>query len=73
MFDLNVNSEDVPSAYIQTDISDDNIVYYVTQSEGFENPEHLEYLCQLNKALYGLPIAEQYWNLTFQKFLIEEL
>ena len=45
MFDLDVNSGDVPSAYIQADIPDGDIVYYVTQPEGFEDPEHPEYLC----------------------------
>ena len=30
MFDLDVNSGDVPSAYIQADIPDGDIVYYVT-------------------------------------------
>ena len=59
MFDLDVNSGDVPSVYIQTDISNSNIVYYVTQPEGFEDLEHPEYLCQLNKALYGVLIAGQ--------------
>ena len=73
MFDLDVNSGDVPSAYIQADIFDSNIVYYVTQPKGFKDPEHLEYLCWLNKVFYGVLIAEQCWNLTFWKFLIEEL
>ena len=73
MFDLDVNSGDVPSAYIQADIPDGDIVYYVTQPKGFKDPEHPEYLCRLNKALYGVSIAGQCWNLTFQKFLIEEL
>ena len=63
----------MPSAYIQADISDGDIVYYITQPEGFKDPEHSKYLCRLNKALYGMPIAGQCWNLTFQKFLIEEL
>ena len=45
MFDLDVNSGNVPSAYIQADIPDGDIVYYVTQSKGFEDPEHLKYLC----------------------------
>ena len=45
MFDLDVNSEDVPSAYIQANILDGDIVYYVTQSEGFKDPEYPKYLC----------------------------
>ena len=65
MFDLDVNSGDVPSVYIQANILDSDIVYYVTQPKGFEDPKHPEYLCQLNKAFYGVPIAEQCWNLTF--------
>ena len=73
MFDLDVNSRDVPSVYVQADIPDGDIIYYVTQPEGFKDPEHLKYLCQLNKALYGVPIAGQCWNLTFRKFFIEEL
>ena len=45
MFDLDVNSGDVSSAYIQADIPDGDIVYYVTQPEGFEDPKHPKYLC----------------------------
>ena len=29
----------------QADIPDGDIIYYVTQPKGFEDPEHPEYLC----------------------------
>ena len=45
MFDLDVNSGDVPSVKIQADIPNGDIVYYVTQPEGFEDPKHPKYLC----------------------------
>ena len=59
MFDLDVNSEDVSSAYIQADIPDGDIVYYVTQPKGFKDPKHPKYLCRLNKALYDASIVGQ--------------
>ena len=59
MFNLNVNSGDVPSVFFQANILDGDIVYYITQPEGFEDLEHPKYLCWLNKALYGVSIAGQ--------------
>ena len=73
IYGLEVDSGDVPGAYFQSEMPKGNIVYYVEQPEGFKDPAHPDWVCMLNKALYGVLIAGQRWNLTFRKFLVEEL
>ena len=72
-FLLEVHSSDVPSTYIQSKMLEENVVYYVEQLEGFADPTKPDHVCKLNMALYGVPVAGQRWNLTFCKFLTEEL
>ena len=72
-YKLEVHSGDVLSAYIQSKMPEGDVVYYVEQPEGFANPTKPDHVCKLNMALYGVPVAEQRWNLTFCKFLTEEL
>ena len=73
MYGLEVDSSDVSGAYLQSEMPKGNIVYYVEQPEGFKDPAHPDWVCMLNKTLYGVLIAGQRWNLTFQKFFMEEL
>ena len=72
-YGLEVHSCDVPSAYVQSKMLEEDVVYYVEQSEGFANLTKPDHVCKLNMALYGVPVAGQRWNLTFCKFLTEEL
>ena len=70
---LEVHSGDVSSAYVQSEMPEGDVVYYVEQPEGFVDPTKPDHVCKLNMALYGVPVAGQRWNLTFRKFLTEEL
>ena len=65
MYSLEVDSNDVSGVYFQSEMPKKNIIYYVEQSKGFKDPAHLNWVCMLNKALYGVLIAEQRWNLIF--------
>ena len=70
---LEVHSSDVPSAYVQSEIPEGDVVYYVEQPEGFADPTKPDHVCKLNMAFYEVPVAGQRWNLTFCKFLTKEL
>jgi hypothetical protein len=63
---LNVHLMDVTTAFLHVDI-DDKI--YVCQPEGFVNPEHPKWVCQLNKSLYRLKQAPLLWNCTIDLHL----
>ena len=73
MYGLEVDYDNVPGVYLKSKMPKGNIVYYVEQPEGFKDLAYPDWVCMLNKALYGVPIAGQRWNLTFQKFFVEEL
>ena len=72
-YGLEVHSNDVLSAYIQSEMPEGDVVYYVEQPEGFADPTKPDHVCKLNMALYRVSVAGQRWNLTFCKFLTEEL
>ena len=72
-YKLEMHSGDVSSVYVQSKMPEGDIVYYIEQPEGFENPGKPDHVCKLNMALYGVSVAGQRWNLTFQEFLTKEL
>nr|GEV96694.1 retrovirus-related Pol polyprotein from transposon TNT 1-94 [Tanacetum cinerariifolium] len=43
---------------------------YVSQSEGFVDPDHLTHVYRLKKALYGLKLAPRAWYDTLSRFLL---
>ena len=44
---------------------------YMEQPEGYVDPEKPDYVCKLNKGLYGLKQAARCWNATIDKYLID--
>ena len=57
-----ITSGNVPAAYVQAELPDnDDTTYYMSQPQGFEHPEHPDWVCKLNKALYGHPCTGQVW------------
>jgi hypothetical protein len=44
---------------------------YVCQSPGFEDPDFPDYVCKLDKALYGLYQAPRKWYETLSEFLLK--
>ena len=66
-----VMSGDIPAAYVQAPIPEGDTIYYVTQPEGHVDPKHPDWVWQLKKCLYGIPISGNLWNATFSQFLLE--
>nr|GFA09248.1 hypothetical protein [Tanacetum cinerariifolium] len=62
------NKMDVKSAFLNGKISKE---VYVEQPPRFENSEFPNYVCKLNKALYGLELAPKAWYETLSKFLTQ--
>ena len=60
---------DVKTAFLNGEL--DNEIY-MKQPEEYVNKEHPNYVCKLNKSLYGLEQAAWCWNLTVDKFLKSE-
>nr|GEW94676.1 retrotransposon protein, putative, unclassified [Tanacetum cinerariifolium] len=44
---------------------------YVSQPEGFVDPDHPTYFCRLKKAMYGLKQAPRAWYDTLSRFLLD--
>ncbi|GJW47161.1 retrovirus-related pol polyprotein from transposon TNT 1-94 [Tanacetum coccineum] len=58
---------DVKTAFLNGDLQEE---VFVSQPEGFEDPEHPNHVYRLKKALYGLKQAPKAWYDTLLKFLI---
>jgi hypothetical protein len=63
-----VHSMDVNNAFLQADLHEE---IYVTQPEGFVNPDQPHHVYRLKKALYGLKQAPLAWNCTLDTFLVQ--
>ena len=64
---LEVLQMDVKTAFLNGSIKHD---IYVSQPEGFIDPDHPEYVCKLKKSIYGLKQSARCWNQTLDSFLI---
>ncbi|GJW76428.1 retrovirus-related pol polyprotein from transposon TNT 1-94 [Tanacetum coccineum] len=58
---------DVNTAFLNRDLQEE---VFVSQPEGFEDPEHPTHIYRLKKALYGLKQAPRAWYDTLSKFLM---
>ncbi|GJU11547.1 retrovirus-related pol polyprotein from transposon TNT 1-94 [Tanacetum coccineum] len=59
---------DLKSAFLNGKLKEE---VYVKQPPGFESSEFPDYVCKLDKALYGLKHAPRAWYETFSTFLIQ--
>ncbi|GJX53443.1 retrovirus-related pol polyprotein from transposon TNT 1-94 [Tanacetum coccineum] len=59
---------DVKTAFLNGDLNEE---VYVSQPEGFVDPDHPTHVYRLNKALYGLKQAPRAWYNTLSRFLLE--
>ena len=66
--DLEIHQMDVKTAFLNGYIEHD---IYMSQPDGFVDQEHPEYVCKLNKSLYGLKQSARCWNQTLDSFLMK--
>ncbi len=62
-----IHSMDINNAFLQAKLHEE---VYVTQPEGFIDPERPHHVLRLKRALYGLKQAPLAWNRTLNSFLI---
>ena len=58
---------DVKTAFLQGNLEDE---IYMEQPEGFVDEERPDYVCKLNKSIYGLKQASRCWNTAIDTFLL---
>jgi hypothetical protein len=63
---LEIHQMDVKTAFLNGSIEHD---IYMSQPEGFIDPDHPEYVCKLKKSIYGLKQSARCWNQTLDSFL----
>jgi len=64
--DLELHQMDVDTAFLNRVITED---IYITQPEGFIDPQHPDHVCKLQKCLYRLKQAPRVWNNTINQYL----
>lgn len=65
---MKVRHVDVKTAFLYGDLDTD---IYLKQPEGFIIPGKENYVCKLNRSLYGLKQSARCWNLRINKILID--
>jgi hypothetical protein len=60
---------DVKSSFLNGELEEE---VYIKQPEGFQLSENEDYVCKLNKALYGLKHAPRAWYSRLDKYLQQE-
>ena len=66
--DLSVHAMDVSSAFLNSTLSEE---LYMSQPEHFHVKGKEDYVCKLNKAIYGLKQSSKCWNTSFSSTLLE--
>ena len=64
--DLEVHQLDVKTAFLNGSVEHD---IYMSQPEGFIDPNRPNYVCKLNKSIYGLKQSARCWNSTLDELL----
>ena len=63
-YDYEIWQMDVKTTFLNGNLLED---VYMTQLEGFVNPENSGKVCKLQRSIYGLKQASRSWNLRFDK------
>ena len=64
--DLEIHQMDVKTAFLNGSL---NCEIYMSQPEGFVDPERPDYVCKLKKSIYGLKQSARCWNTTLDEYL----
>ena len=64
--DWDIHQMNVKTAFLQGDLTED---IYMKQPEGYRSKEHPDYVCKLNKSLYGLKQSARCWNSALDSYL----
>ena len=62
-----INQMDVKTAFLQGNLNEE---IYMKQPDGFIDPEKPDYVCKLNKGIYGLKQAARCWNNSINDYLL---
>ncbi|GJW38477.1 retrovirus-related pol polyprotein from transposon TNT 1-94 [Tanacetum coccineum] len=65
---MTIYQMDVMTAFLNGELNEE---VYVSQPEGFVDPDHLTHVYRLKKALYGLKQAPRAWCDTLSRFLLD--
>ncbi|GKD40077.1 retrovirus-related pol polyprotein from transposon TNT 1-94 [Tanacetum coccineum] len=65
---MNIYQMDVKTAFMNGELKEE---VYISQPEGFIDPDHPTYVYRLKKALYGLKQALRAWYNTLSRFLLD--
>ncbi|GJX32323.1 retrovirus-related pol polyprotein from transposon TNT 1-94 [Tanacetum coccineum] len=65
---MTIYQMDVKTAFLNGELKEE---VYVSQPEGFVDPDHLTHVYRLKKALYGLKQAPRAWYDTLSRFLLD--
>nr|GEV77056.1 retrovirus-related Pol polyprotein from transposon TNT 1-94 [Tanacetum cinerariifolium] len=65
---MTIYQMDVKTSFLNGELKEE---VYVSQPEGFVDPDHPTHVCRLKKALYGLKQAPQAWYDTILRFLLD--
>nr|GEX16433.1 hypothetical protein [Tanacetum cinerariifolium] len=65
---MTIYQMDVKTAFLNGELKEE---VYVSQPEGFVDPDHLTHIYRLKKALYGLKQAPRAWYDTLLRFLLD--
>ncbi|GKF98140.1 retrovirus-related pol polyprotein from transposon TNT 1-94 [Tanacetum coccineum] len=65
---MTIYQMDVKTTFLNGELKEE---VYVSQSEGFVDPDHPTHVYRLKKALYGLKQAPQVWYDTLLQFLLD--
>ena len=68
-YDMELEQLDVKTAFLHGDLDEE---IYLKQPEGFINSSRPDYVCKLNKSLYGLKQSPRLWYKRFDKFILSQ-
>ncbi|GAA0162317.1 transmembrane signal receptor [Lithospermum erythrorhizon] len=66
--DLELDQLDVKTAFLHGELEEE---IYMTQLDGFQEPEKEDYVCRLKKSLYGLKHSPRQWYKKFDSYMLE--